>query len=593
MGTTLAASASVSDKGENWRLLRRYLAPQRLWVAILFAVLVGGIGLQLLMPQVLANFIDSASAAAPLSTLLNLALLYLICALVRYGVQLLTVYLSERVGWTATNMLRRDLAEHCLRLDMAFHHNHTPGEMIERIDGDVNTLQRFFSVLVMMIVANLLLLTGVLLTLFFEDVRVGVAFTLYVFLALFLLSRMRDIATEDYKNQREASAELMSFMEERLSGLEDIRANGGNAYTLNRLLGRMRDVYHKSLRAALKTVVIRASTSMLFSFGSVLALALGVFLYERSAVTLGTVYLMFAYMRALTVPVEQLSLEIQNLQQAMGGILRVRELITTQPSINDAGQASLKNGAINVTFENVTFEYEAGEPLFQNLSFELTSGKTLGLLGRTGSGKTTLTRLLLRFYDPQNGCIRFNGVDIRDLPLSELRQHIGIVTQDVQLFHASVRDNLTFFDPTVRDEHIIEVIQRLGLGDWFAKLPSGLDTELTPGGAGLSAGEAQLLALVRIFLKDPGLVILDEASSRLDPITERWMDNALSALLKDRTAIIIAHRLATVQRADDIMILQKGRIVERGAPDTLAADPASMFAQLLHTGHAGLEEVLA
>jgi ABC-type multidrug transport system fused ATPase/permease subunit len=233
--------------------------------------------------------------------------------------------------------------------------------------------------------------------------------------------------------------------------------------------------------------------------------------------------------------------------------------------------------------------------VLHDLSFTLAPGTVLGLLGRTGSGKTTLCRLLFRLYDPDEGVICFGcdgsrgTVDLCALSLGDLRRRVGVVTQDIQLFQASVRDNLTLFDADIPDEHIERAICDLGMGEWLAALPEGLDTELASGGGGLSAGEAQLLALTRIFLQDPGLVILDEASSRLDPATEAMIERAVDALIQERTAIVIAHRLGTVQRADEILILEGGRICEHGPRAELAGDPNSRFYTLLQ---AGLEEVL-
>ncbi|HEY3291165.1 MAG TPA: ATP-binding cassette domain-containing protein, partial [Anaerolineae bacterium] len=225
----------------------------------------------------------------------------------------------------------------------------------------------------------------------------------------------------------------------------------------------------------------------------------------------------------------------------------------------------------------------------QGLSFDIKSGERLGLLGRTGSGKTTLTRLLFRFYDPLQGTVRLNGLSLRDIPVSELRKHVAIVTQDIHLFHATVRDNLTFFDRTIADERILSVLADLGLMTWLDRLPSKLDSMLAPGGGGLSAGEAQLLAFARVYLRDPGLVILDEASSRLDPATEHRLENAVDRLLQGRTGIIIAHRLATVQRVDHILILEAGQCLETGRRAELADNPQSHFAQLLRVG---LEDAL-
>jgi ATP-binding cassette subfamily B protein len=211
----------------------------------------------------------------------------------------------------------------------------------------------------------------------------------------------------------------------------------------------------------------------------------------------------------------------------------------------------------------------------------LEPGRVLAVVGRTGSGKTTLTRLLLRFYDPLAGVVRLGGVDLRAVRLAAVRARIGLVTQEVHLFHASVRDNLTLFDDGVPDERISAVLGTLGLASWLRELPRGLDTLLGPGGAGLSAGQAQVLACARILLHDPDLVILDEASSRLDPATDRLVQTALGRLLEGRTGIIVAHRLATIAYADDILVLEDGQVREHGPRLALAADPTSCFAELL------------
>jgi ABC-type multidrug transport system fused ATPase/permease subunit len=278
------------------------------------------------------------------------------------------------------------------------------------------------------------------------------------------------------------------------------------------------------------------------------------------------------------------------MQQASAGIGRIDALLNIAPTLRDEGTAILPGGPLAVRFDRVTFSYEDGESVLRDLSFCLEPGATLGLLGRTGSGKTTLTRLLARLYDPLSGSIHLDSVDLRDLSMDALRQRVGVVTQDVQFFHATVRDNLTFFRAGVADADILSVFRELDLWEWYRTLPNGLDTVLGPGGAGLSAGQSQLLAFARVFLRDPGLVILDEATSRLDPATERFVERAIDRLLAGRTGLIVAHRLRTVGRVDRIMILEDGRIAEQGRRVELARDPASRFSALLRVG---LEEVLA
>lgn len=234
-----------------------------------------------------------------------------------------------------------------------------------------------------------------------------------------------------------------------------------------------------------------------------------------------------------------------------------------------------------MTFDQVTFGYNADEPVLRDLNLHLPAGNVLGVLGRTGSGKTTLARLALRFYDPQSGDICLDGVPLREISLEQVRQRMTMVTQDVQLFQGTVRENLTLFKRHVSDARMIGVLSELGLERWLQNLPDGLESQLGAGGVGLSAGEAQLLAFARVFLEDSSLIVLDEASSRLDPATEQLIEGALERLLRGRTGIIIAHRLATVLRADAILILHDGRVLEYGSRMDLLADPHSHFSRLL------------
>jgi ABC-type multidrug transport system fused ATPase/permease subunit len=576
-------------------MLTTYLRPQRGRVALLSVLLLSSIGLQLINPQIVRYFIDQATAQVPaggaIANLVGVALLYIGVALVTQAVTVGATYLGEKVGWSATNKLSSDLARHCLRLDMPFHNVRTPGEMIERIDGDVIAISKFFSQFVIQIVGSALLMIGVLVLLFLEDWRVGAALTIFTLVAVVALARIRNVAVPAITADREAQAQLFGFVEEQLAGLDDVRANGGGNYVMRRFHEMLRNVFHKGRRGIMLGSTIWVVTMGLFGLGYALALGLGGFLYLRGAVTIGTVYLFYDYVYLLHQPIQQVAEQLKEFQKAMAGMQRVKELRSYTPQIVDGRGPKLQAGPLEVTFDHVSFAYHADAHVLHDVTLTLRPGHVLGLLGRTGSGKTTMTRLLFRLYETDAGAIRLNGTDIRDTQLADLRERIGIVTQDVQLFQATVRDNLTLFDSGVSDEQILGVIDDLGLQAWLYALPNGLDTELATGGSGVSAGEAQLLAFARIFLKDPGLVILDEASSRLDPATEQLIEQAVDKLLQNRTAIIIAHRLTTVQRADEILILDHGRVEEYGSRAELASNGASRFAELLRTG--GVAEVLA
>ncbi|HEY1011670.1 MAG TPA: ABC transporter ATP-binding protein [Herpetosiphonaceae bacterium] len=569
-------------------LLSAYLRPQWRRVAALALLLGGGIGLQLLNPQILRSFIDDASAGAATDRLVTLAGFFIGIAFLNQLATVGATYVSENIGWTATNALRNALAAHCLGLDMSFHKQRTSGELIERIDGDIDALSAFFSQLAVGVLSNLALMTGALGLLFLEDWRVGLALLLFALTALAVLVRLRSLAVPSLAATREASAQFFGFLGERLAGTEDIRANGGTGAVMRQFHRHTSAWLPLQRRASLAMYAMWMTTIGLFAIGNAVAFGISAALWRSGSISIGTVYMIFYYTELLRRPIEQIRTQIQDLQRAGASIGRVEELRATQPTILDGPGDALAGGPLAVECDGVGFGYD-DERVLESISLRLAPGRVLGLLGRTGSGKTTLARLILRLYDVSAGAIRLGGTDVREVTVAALRQRVGIVTQDVQLFHATVRDNLTFFNPAIPDERLREALDQLGLGPWLAGLPRGLDTELAGSGS-LSAGEAQLLAFARLFLADPGLIILDEASSRLDPATEQLIERAVSRLLAGRTGIIIAHRLATVQRADDILILERGEILEHGPRADLAADQDSRFAGLLRTG---LSEVLA
>lgn len=562
------------------KFLVTYFAAQRNRVGWLAIALLGGIGLQVLNPQLLRYFIDTAVAGGLQRLLVKAALGFMVIAIVRQGCVIAATYLGETIAWSATNELRLDLAKHCLYLDLAFHQTHMPGELVERVDGDVDALSRFFSQFVLQVVGNGLLVLGVLGVLWWEDWRAGLGLSLFALVALGILTRLQALAVGPWRIYRQISAEFYGFVVEHLSGLEDIRANGAIGYVMNRLyliLQRWLAAFHK---ARFTSTLLWGSTVGLFSVGNAIALAIGAYLWHRDAITIGTVYLLFYYTTLLEDPIERIREELEQFQQADASFQRIQELLSQKSQLLAGGQAVLSTKSLSVTFERVEFSY--GEsPTLKNLNLHLPAGQVLGLLGRTGSGKSTLARLLLRLYDIQQGEIRLGGVNVAQVPLSDLPHRVGLVTQDVQLFQTTVRNNLTFFNPHILDEHILQTLEALGLMPWLKGLPQGLDTELGADSGGLSAGQAQLLAFARVFLKDPGLVILDEASSRLDPLTEALIERAMDRLLENRTGIIIAHRLKTVMRADQILILEAGQVMEYGDRTTLMNNPHSRFFSLL------------
>ena len=595
-----------SSSGAALGVLSRYLGP--LWpkVLLLAVLLLGSVALSLYLPQLLAQFLDTAQQRGSLNTLTRLALTYIGIAV---AVQILSAgatYIGADVGWAATNRLRLDLTQHLLALDMSFHKERTPGELIERVDGDVTALSNFFSQFAVRVFGAVLLLLGALVMFWRERWWLGLLVSAFAAFTLLAMNRVRRVGIEPTRIEREASARMFGFIEERLTGIDDVRSLGAGPYTLARFLGVQRSFFWKAYQAWIARSAVWRLSMLLFSVGYVAVVASAVGLYLGGAITIGTAFLFYQYMSLVEEPIDQLTQQLQDLQKAGASLIRVGELLNLQSRLPE-GTQTLPEGALELEVAGVSFGYGDGsdgaggdgagsdgagsERVLSEVSFILKAGHTVGLLGRTGSGKTSLTRLVSRLYDPASGQVLLGGLPTSALQLADLRRKVAVVTQDVQLFQASVRDNLTFFNPLVPDQRVRAALAEVGLEDWLDSLPEGLHSQLPVNS--LSAGESQLLAFARVMLQDPGLIVLDEPSSRLDPATESRLTAAMQRLLSGRTAIVIAHRLDTVARADDILVLGAGKVLEYGPRAALARDRDSEYSRLIAAGQSVMDEVLA
>lgn len=572
-----------------WEILSSYLLEKKVQFVTLTLLLFTGIGLQIYSPQFIKKLIDAAGEGAADSLLIYYAVVFIVISIVQQIITVLSRLMGEVIAWRATNGLRRDLTSHCINLDMGFHTETSPGEMIERIDGDIGHLSNFFSQIVVLVLGNIILLLGILTVLFLEDYRIGIAFTLFTSSTVFILFKVRNIAVPVNKARREEESKLFGYLEERLAGTEDIRSSGAVEHVINGLYTITAKINKLQIRQHNLFTVIRVISGLCMISSLIISTILGYYLFNAGILTLGTVYLLFHYSRSIARPIRILTHQIQDLQNVKAAVERISDLKNVVSKIQKGSEVFYSDRAASLDFNNITFSYNKNDKVLKNLDFKLEAGKVLGVLGRTGSGKSTLARLIFRFYNTDEGEILINNRNIAGYTLKSLREKIAYVTQDVQLFQASIKDNLTLFSDEIADEVILKLIDDLNLGEWFESLPDGLETMLKSGGEGLSAGEAQLLAFIRAFLKDPDLIIMDEASSRLDPATEKLIERVVDRLLQNRTAIIIAHRLGTIERADTILILDQGEQKEYGDRMKLAADKESELSRLME---AGLEEVL-
>jgi ATP-binding cassette, subfamily B, bacterial len=550
---------------------------------LLFAVAV----LQVLNPQLVRHYINRVVGGGAVSSLVWVAVAYLVVAAIIQLLRVWAAYVGENVAWSMTNALRVDLTEHCLGLDYQFHVDHTPGELIERVDGDVTTLATFLSSAAFVIASNVMLVVGILISLFVTDWRIACVILLYAVTALTVLLFIRGIALGAWTRVRETSAAMFGFVAEWLSSVEEVHTNNAERFVLERLDRRNDEMLRLQRGAMVRSNVIFTVMHGLYLLGYGGALAVGAVLYTRGLTSLGTVFLIISYTNFIYMPLNEVRSQIQDMQRAAAGLRRVSELLGFVNTVPDGPGVTFSTGPLPVAFHDVSFRYAPGAPYaVRGLSLTIAPGEVLGVMGRTGSGKTTVARLLARMYDPTSGVVSVGGHDLKEAKVADLRNAIGVVTQNVQIFRGTVRDNVTLFDETVSNEVVIEAVQRLGLGPWLARLPDGIDTVLE-GQASMSAGEAQLFAVCRAFLRDPGLVILDEVSSRLDAETEQLLETALSSLLAGRTAVVIGHRLSAVDRADRIVFLEGGEVVEVGTPAQLLEDANSRLSQLMATATEG------
>ena len=573
--------------------LTRYLADCRGQVALLALLLLAHTAAGVYAPQLLRGIVDQLTARGASAALAHAAAWFLAVAAVRQLTRGAAAVIGENVSWVATNRVRTDLVRHTLGLDPGFIGRHPPGAMLERIDGDANQLAAFFAQFSLRLLAAGLLLTGILVALLIEDWRLCLALFLFAVAVVAMLLKLRSFGVPYYDRLREAAADLHGFVEERLAAIEEIKALGGLVHVLRRMTGLIGAQVHHAKRAYSLGTLVWPLVNVVMGLGTGLMMAWGGALALRGDMTLGTLYLMFSYINLLFWPFEDLAHQMEELQKAGGNVVRIQRLLAERSSLADGTRETFPRRPVSIALQRVSFRYPAagdrreGDGLvLRDLSLTVAPGRTLGILGRTGSGKTTVMRLLARLYDPQAGRITVNGVDLREFRLRELRARIAVVTQEVQFFGATVRDNLALFDAAVDDRAIESALDRLHLLPWLAALPDGLDTVLASAQLALSAGEAQRLALARVLLRDPDVVILDEAAARLDPVSERDVEEALAELLVGRTGVVIAHRPGSVEKVDDILILERGRMVEYGPRQRLLADPGSRLHGLLALGAA-------
>ncbi len=536
-------------------------------------------------PQLLRDFIDGVANNASTKVLAVIAVLYLVVHLGRLAGEGLTTYLGENVAWAATNNIRVDLLVHAITLDMEFFNSHPPGTMLERTDGDANQLAKFFSQFSLRFLRSILLVVGIAIVMAFEDWRVCLVILTFIGAMAILIIKLRTFGVPYNERLREVAGKLYGLVEERLTNMEDIKALGGVTYSLRQMEAYVGQQVRLGRLAYSLGGLVWPCTLFLTGVGAGFMLAWGGYLFLNGQMTIGTVYLMYAYMNLMIWPMEELSHEMEELQKAGGSLVRIDGLRREKTSLRYGTKTEFGDHPVKVSFQNVHFRYQHdSDVVLKNVNFELAPGHTLGIAGRTGSGKTTIGRLLARMYDPDKGQVLLNGQNLQEFDQDALRRKVGVVSQSVQFFSGTLRDNLCLFDRCYTDQQIENALRELNLIPWLEKMPQGLNMAMSSTSLDLSTGEAQRLALARVFLRNPEVVILDEAVASLDPATEVEVEISLQKLLQGRTGVVIAHKMKSLEKVDEVLILEKGEVLEYGARSYLLSQPQSMLNNLIAQG---------
>jgi ABC-type multidrug transport system fused ATPase/permease subunit len=563
---------------DRWRALGALLRPDARRWGVLALVVALGSALGVVGPLVVRRIVDEAADGTTAARVAQLAVVYLAIAVAMQAIAVFVSWLATKTAWHTTNEFRMRMARHVLGLDHEFHRTHTPGELIQRVDGDVTSVSEFLGIVVPKAAGAALTVLGMVVVLAVLDWRLALGLTVYLGIALAVLIRSRHRAVSESSDEMGAYARLYGGIEERLTAAEDLRALGASNHAAWRFIEDSTATMATSVRRERAFLSMWWLVQMSLAAGWVLVLVLGAALVSAGAITLGTAFLLFQYVLLMARPLEEVVHQLETVQKATGAMERVADILAERPTIVDEGTRTPPAGPLAVACDHVDFDYGDELPVLVDVDLSIAAGRSVGIVGRTGSGKTTMSRLVLRLVEPTSGTVRLGGVPIADIPLAELRHRVALVPQEVELFVGSIRDNVTLFDPEPSDDAVVDVLRRVGL-DVLAD--GDIHRELAAGGVGLSAGEAQLLALARVLLRDPDLLVLDEATARVDPETEARLEAAIAELLRGRTALVIAHRLSTLQRVDEIVVFDHGRVVEHGERAALAGADDSRFNRLL------------
>ena len=526
-------------------------------------------------PLIIGYAIDAGLVAGSLTVIYAMVALYV-------GVNVLTWVLSYvqtfGMGWVGQHMildLRNALFGHLQSLSLQFYSEQKAGWIISRLTNDIENFNTLLNDGVQNLVKNGLTLIGVFIAIFFVDWRLALATLSILPIMVAGTAVFRIKSWRAFRAAREAVAEVIAHLQENVSGLRVVQAFTRERTSAARFAERNRAYRRANTRATVLSAVYFPGVELLGSAGLAIVLLYGGYRVVAGEMTVGELVAFVGLLNMFFQPIQQLSQLYSDLQSTLASLEKVFAVLDTESDRADRPNAKeLDNLRGDVDFDRVSFAY-GEDKVLEDVSFRIEPGETLAIVGETGAGKSTVIKLLSRFYDPTSGTIRVDGEDLSTVRGSSLRRHMGVVLQDTFLFTGTIEENIRYGRPDATDEEIVAAAKTVGADDFIRRFPEGYETQVRERGGRLSAGERQLVAFARALLADPKLLVLDEATSSVDLATEARIEKALDKLLAGRTSIVIAHRLSTVRRADRILVMGEGRVLEEGTHDDLIARPSA------------------
>ncbi|MGA3117244.1 MAG: ABC transporter ATP-binding protein [Syntrophobacteraceae bacterium] len=558
-----------------WGRLLKFIVPQWKWVLTAVSLAIVITGASLIWPRLVQLAIDKyiLNNSLPVDERMNgvtwIAFLFLGVIVVGFVANFFQVIALEWAGQRIMHSLRQSLFNHVVRLNLSFFSAHRVGRLVTRHTNDIQNMYEMFTSVIITLFNEGIRLIGILVVLFWMDWRLSMLIVLTFPPMLLITLTFGKLSRQAFRGIRAHLAGINAFLQEAVSGISVVQ-----------LFVREKDVRERFSRlngkyfeAAMYQVRVFGIFVPLIEVMSSVALALIIWYgggqVLKNYMTIGILTAFISYMRLFFQPIREFSQKYTIVQSAMTSAERIFQLLEEKDYIpQGVDPVRVEEIRGHIEFRDVVFSYETGRPVLKNISFEVKPGHTLAIIGATGSGKTTIINLLERFYDPQQGSVMLDGVDVRSLEPHWLREHIGLVMQDIFIVPGSIRENI-LLDRELSESEIGRIVHLSQLESVVQSLPRGLDTRIGEGGMDLSAGQKQLLAFARVLARDPKILILDEATSNVDTETEMLIEQAIRVLMANRTSVIIAHRLSTIRRANHIIIMDHGRIVEQGSHESL------------------------